>query len=59
MTLDISSLRNCNKIFVLDNGVITQQGSFEELKNIRGFFGETFNKQISVLGFNRPNKKVV
>ena len=52
-------LRICNKIFVLDNGVITQEGSFEELKNIRGFFGETFNKQISVLGFNRPTKKVV
>ena len=52
-------LRICNKIFVLDNGVITQQGSFEELKNIRGFFGETYNKQISVLGFNRPTKKVV
>lgn len=52
-------LRICNKIFVLDNGVITQQGSFEELKNIRGFFGETFNKQISVLGFNRLTKKVV
>ena len=52
-------LRICNKIFVLDNGIITQQGSFEELKNIRGFFGETYNKQISVLGFNRPTKKVV
>ena len=52
-------LRICNKIFVLDNGVITQEGSFEELKNNRGFFGETFNKQISVLGFNRPTKKVV
>ncbi|MAI75749.1 MAG: hypothetical protein CMM90_01000 [Rickettsiales bacterium] len=52
-------LRICNKIFVLDKGVITQEGTFEELKNIRGFFGETFNKQISVLGFNRPTKKVV
>ena len=52
-------LRICNKIFVLDKGVITQQGSFEELKNVKGFFGETFNKQISVLGFNNPTKKVV
>ena len=52
-------LRICNKIFVLDNGVITQQGSFEELKSLKGFFGETFNKQISVLGFNNPTKKVV
>ena len=30
-------LRICNKIFVLDNGVITQEGSFEELKNIEVF----------------------
>jgi ATP-binding cassette subfamily B protein len=52
-------LRICNKIFVLDKGVITQQGSFEELKSVKGFFGETFNKQISVLGFNNPTKKVV
>jgi ATP-binding cassette subfamily B protein len=52
-------LRICNKIFVLDNGVITQQGSFEELKSVKGFFGETFNKQISVLGFNSPTKKAV
>ena len=27
-------LRLCNKIFVLDNGKITQQGSFEELKEL-------------------------
>ena len=52
-------LRICNKIFVLDKGVITQQGSFEELKSVKGFFGETFNKQISVLGFNNPTKKVI
>ncbi len=52
-------LRLCNKIFVLDNGIITQEGSFEELKNTEGFFGETFNKQISILGFNKPVKKAV
>ena len=51
--------RICNKIFVLDNGVINQEGSFDQLKNTKGFFGETFNKQISVLGFNRVEKKVV
>jgi len=52
-------LRLCNKIFVLDNGMITQQGSFEDLKNTKGFFGETFNKQISILGFNKPVKKAI
>ena len=33
-------LRLCNKIFVLDNGKISQQGSFENLKNEPGFFSE-------------------
>ena len=46
-----------NNIEIIDN--FLDSSSFEELKNIRGFFGETFNKQISVLGFNRLTKKVV
>ena len=39
----------CNKIFVLDEGKIKQQGSFDELRNSPGYFGETYNKQISIL----------
>ena len=49
-------LRLCNKIFVLDNGKISQQGSFESLKNEPGFFSETYNKQTSILGGSPINK---
>ena len=49
-------LRLCNKIFVLDNGKISQQGSFENLKNESGFFSETYKKQTSILGEFSTNK---
>jgi len=49
-------LRLCNKIFVLDNGKISQQGSFENLKNEPGFFSETYKKQTSILGEYSTNK---
>ncbi len=49
-------LRLCNKIFVLDNGKISQQGSFESLKNEPGFFSETYKKQTSILGEYSTNK---
>ncbi|MAI28807.1 MAG: hypothetical protein CMP38_01225 [Rickettsiales bacterium] len=49
-------LRLCNKIFVLDNGKISQQGSFESLKNESGFFSETYKKQTSILGEYSTNK---
>ncbi len=49
-------LRLCNKIFVLNNGKISQQGSFENLKNEPGFFGETYKKQTSILGEFTTNK---
>ena len=54
-------LRLCNKIFVLDNGKISQQGSFESLKNEPGFFSETYKKQTSILGesTNKVLKKAV
>ncbi len=48
-------LRLCNKIFVLDGGKISQEGSFESLKQTPGFFSETFNKQMTVLGINTSN----
>ncbi len=46
-------LRLCNKIFVLDEGKIIQQGSFEELRDAIGFFSQTYNKQVSILGINK------
>ncbi len=49
-------LRLCNKVFVLDDGKISQQGSFENLKNEPGFFGETYKKQTSILGESPSNK---
>ncbi len=49
-------LRLCNKIFVLNNGRISQQGSFENLKNETGFFSETYKKQTSILGEFTTNK---
>jgi len=49
-------LRLCNKIFVLDNGKISQQGSFENLKNEPGFFSETYKKQSSILGESSTHK---
>ena len=60
-TVDIVSnriyhLRLCNKIFVLDNGKISQEGTFENLKNEPGFFSETYKKQTSILGESPTNK---
>ena len=51
-------LRLCNRIFVLDNGKITQEGSFESLKETAGFFSETYAKQMSVLGVKQTNKTI-
>ncbi len=51
-------LRLCNKIFVLDEGKISQQGSFEELKKSEGYFGETYYKQMSILGINDKIKSM-
>ena len=51
-------LRLCNKIFVLDKGKITHQGSFEEMINSPGYFGETYNKQMSVLGIENNLRRI-
>ena len=51
-------LRLCNKIFVLDEGKIVQQGSFEELRDGTGFFSQTYNKQMSILGINNKIKSM-
>ena len=47
-------LRICNKIFVLENGLISQQGSFDDLTKNNGFFKDTYKKQIGILGINNP-----
>ena len=45
-------LRICNKVFVLDEGKISQQGSFDELSKTNGFFRDSLSKQMSILGKN-------
>ncbi len=54
----VSHLRLCNKIFVLADGKITQQGSFEQLRQIPGFFSESFSNQSSILGLNEKSKTI-
>ena len=49
-------LRLCNKIFVLEKGKISQQGSFEELRQTTGYFSQTYNKQMSILGVENKIK---
>ena len=45
-------MRICNKVFVLDEGKISQQGSFDELSKTNGFFRDSLSKQMSILGKN-------
>ena len=51
-------LRLCNRIFVLNDGKIIQSGSFEDLKNASGYFGETYTKQMSILGLETKVKSM-
>ena len=51
-------LRLCNKIFVLEKGKISQQGSFEELRQTPGYFGQTYIKQMSILGVENKIKSL-
>ena len=41
----LSTIKNCDKIVVLEGGRIVQQGTFEELKNEEGLFKELIKKQ--------------
>ncbi len=42
----ISTIQNADKIIVLEDGVITQQGSHNELINKDGYYKELFSKQL-------------
>jgi ATP-binding cassette subfamily B protein len=37
----LSTIRNCELLFVINNGVVVEQGSFDELSAIEGSY---FNK---------------
>jgi len=43
----VSSAKNADKIIVLDNGKITQQGTHYQLVNKEGYYKELFLKQIA------------
>ena len=50
-------LRLCNKIFVLEKGTISQDGSFEELSQKPGFFKDTLVKQVGMIADRGPKGK--
>lgn len=43
----VSSAKNADKIFILDNGKITQQGSHNQLISKEGYYKELYQKQIT------------
>ena len=36
----LSSVKNCDKIFVIDNGIISESGTHQELINLNGKYKE-------------------
>ena len=42
----VSSAKNADKIIVLDDGEITQQGSHNQLINQNGYYKELFEQQL-------------
>ena len=43
----LSTIRNCDKIIVMDNGRIVEIGTFEELSNSEGLFSDLIKRQQS------------
>jgi len=43
----VSTIKNANKIIVLDEGKITQQGTHNQLINTKGYYKELYLKQLS------------
>ena len=42
----VSTIKNADKIIVIDEGRIVEQGSHEELLNINGLYSDIYNKQL-------------
>ena len=36
----MSTIENCDKIFVLENGKVKEEGNFKDLKNSGGYFAK-------------------
>ena len=47
VTHRVSSAKNADKIIILDDGKIIQQGSHNQLLNQEGYYRELYNKQLS------------
>lgn len=47
VTHRVSSAKNADKIIILENGEIIQQGSHNQLLNQEGYYQELYNKQLS------------
>ena len=43
----LSSVKNCDRIFVVDHGIITESGTHQELINLNGKYKELMEKQIN------------
>ena len=43
----VSSAKNADKIIVLENGTILQEGTHEELNNVDGYYKELYLNQLS------------
>jgi ATP-binding cassette subfamily B protein len=43
----VSSAKNADKIIILEDGAVIQQGSHNQLLNQEGYYRELYNKQLS------------
>ena len=48
----VSSAKNADKIIIIDNGQIIQQGSHNQLVNQEGYYKELYYKQLSEKDFD-------
>lgn len=55
----ISSVRNCDKIYILDNGKITEEGTHRELMEIKGYYYNVFMIQSGRAGEIAPEDLIV
>lgn len=42
----LSTVKDCDRILVIKDGEIIEEGSYEQLMNIKGYFTELVNRQI-------------